>query len=117
MSEVQKFCAWVEDQVTNHGLLQISCVRFDRGQTAMDVLVSKQKEAVIYGVLGMHDETEAPTLEEIAKGFNQTNAAIASGEYKEYKEIDFEDSTHPKPNGEPSELTKQILWDVSNKEI
>lgn len=111
MTEVQKFCDWVEDQVANQGLLQVSGVHLDKGGSALDILESKRYEYCFHQkVLEGKELLEAPTLEQIAAEMNYINEEIASGRSKP---LVFNDSSHPKPSGEPSELTKQILRDLS----
>lgn len=79
ITEIEKFIAWVNDQVINHGLLQISDVHLDRGGTAMDVLRAKATEARIF-----QDLDKQPSLEEIAKILNDANEDLDQLNYKPY---------------------------------
>ena len=114
MTEVEKFCNWVEDQVANHGLLQISGVHLDKGGTAMDVLKSKANSAYFDQiVVEGNKEFELPSLEAIAKEMNYLNDMIAQGNYEEMK---FEDSSRLKPYVDDVErFDASELFDAADK--
>jgi len=76
MTEIEKFIKWVDDQVHNHGLIQISGVHLDKGGTAMDILRSKSKEVMLYGDV-------EPSLEDVAKSMNDL-ADMDTIHYKPY---------------------------------
>jgi len=73
MSEIEKFIKWVDDQVHNHGLIQISGVHLNKGGTAMDILREKSAAWDIHESLGVSNLAKKPSLEDIAGSLNKLN--------------------------------------------
>lgn len=107
MTEVEKFVERTNNQIQNEGLLGISAVRFDRGGTPMDVLQSKIIEYDMYNRPPV-GPMKLPTLEEMAKSFNEIEAAINRGDCET---MVFDDGTRLESN-----LTREVL-DKFNLEL